>query len=257
MNFKAAVAFGFVFLSLSGQAMPLVNLAKRDDNNATIPIPGFGNLNATNATALASIGFPITALSFLQASSSAVGAIVGTGTVLDLEESAAVPRVEVSSIGGPAITIATGTAPGSFQTTFAGIAFTAAPKQNHAGPGRSVSGLLLGGIAAVVGSVITGALVCQRWSLPIERRANPKKTLVGIIERSFRRATQICTEYPLRHTSSHRLIYVQDVARHNGLPRTGPVGACMRSLVTIGSRQLSHLLARLPGLSGAASYGRQ
>ena len=35
MYFKAAVAFAFTFLSLSVQAVPLVNLAKRDGNNAS------------------------------------------------------------------------------------------------------------------------------------------------------------------------------------------------------------------------------
>ncbi|KAI1786792.1 hypothetical protein LXA43DRAFT_897276 [Ganoderma leucocontextum] len=159
MYFKTVATFVLAFLSLGVHAVPLVNLAKRDGSNETISIPGFGNLNATNATALASIGFPITAISFLQASPSAVASIVGTGTVLDLEESNAVPRVVVSSIGGSAITVATGTASGAFQTTFAGVAFTAAPKVNRAGPGRAVPGALLGGIAAVVGSVITGALV--------------------------------------------------------------------------------------------------
>ncbi|PIL31192.1 hypothetical protein GSI_05889 [Ganoderma sinense ZZ0214-1] len=165
MYFKAVATFALAFLSVGVHASPLVNLAKRDGNNETIAIPGFGNLNATNATALASIGFPINptqttgqtidptkAISFIQASSSAVASIVGTGTVLDLEaamvlaqataavgtntqqlsvyiqESSAVPRVVVSSVGGSAITVATGTATGAFQTTFAGIAFTAAPK---------------------------------------------------------------------------------------------------------------------------------
>ena len=45
-----------------------------------------------------------------------------------IAESSAVPRVIVSSVGGSAITVATGTASGAVQTTFAGIAFTAAPK---------------------------------------------------------------------------------------------------------------------------------
>ncbi|KAM5539870.1 hypothetical protein V8D89_006373 [Ganoderma adspersum] len=196
MFFKAAATFALVFFSAGVHATPLVNLAKRDGNNETISIPGFGNLNATNATALASIGFPInptqttgqtinptSAISFIQASPSAVASTVGTGTVLDLEaamvlaeataavgtntkqlsvyieESSAVPRVIVSSVGGSAITLATGTAAGAVQTTFAGIPFTAAPKVNHARAGHAIPGALLGGIAAVVGSVVTGALV--------------------------------------------------------------------------------------------------
>ncbi len=48
--------------------------------------------------------------------------------LITVTESDAVPRVVVSSVGGSAITVATGTAPGAFETTFAGVAFTAAPE---------------------------------------------------------------------------------------------------------------------------------
>ena len=39
----------------------------------------------------------------------------------------ATPIVEVSNIGGSAITLATGTAAGGFATTLGGVVFTAAP----------------------------------------------------------------------------------------------------------------------------------
>ncbi|KAH9854410.1 hypothetical protein C2E23DRAFT_867448 [Lenzites betulinus] len=145
-------------LALGVQAAP----AKRDDT-----------AGATNT--------PDVVISFIQANSQSIASAIGTGTILELEASfvmaeamtvvqptetqlsvfmadvAGTPIVEVSSIGGEAITLATGTASG-FPTTFAGHLFTAAPKSNHAATGVQVPrGLIAGGLT-MLGSVALGVI---------------------------------------------------------------------------------------------------
>ncbi|RPD64792.1 hypothetical protein L227DRAFT_571252 [Lentinus tigrinus ALCF2SS1-6] len=162
MFVKAITVFAFAFLGV--QAAPM----KRDDSSSasastsapvsvvSIPLPGFGNLNATYLPQLTSIGFPInpsqtpdlnSALSFVQANTQAVGSVLGTSTVPKLEAAIvlaqatsaigqsqnqfsahievlnATPIVEVSNIGGAAITLATGTAAGGVPTTLGGVVF--------------------------------------------------------------------------------------------------------------------------------------
>ncbi|RDX50501.1 hypothetical protein OH76DRAFT_452994 [Lentinus brumalis] len=197
MFFKAVTAFAFAFLGV--QAAPM----KRDDASSatasasasasvvSIPLPGFGNLNATYLPQLTSIGFPInptqtpdlnSALSFVQANTQAVGSVLGTATVRELEAAIvlaqatsaigpsqsqfsarievlnATPIVEVSNIGGDAITLATGTAAGGVMTTMGGVVFTAAPAINNGAMRRDIPASLLAGVGAVLGSVVMGAL---------------------------------------------------------------------------------------------------
>lgn len=81
-----------------------------------------------------------------------------------------VPVVEVTSVGGPAITLATGTATG-FTTSFVGHTFTAAPTTTSSSSsaasasatgkdknaGSSLDGRAALQLAAFVGSVVAGA----------------------------------------------------------------------------------------------------
>ncbi|KAI0829060.1 hypothetical protein BC628DRAFT_1194169 [Trametes gibbosa] len=170
-------------LALGARAAP----AKRDDSSSS---------SATPASTFTLLGDPLTMISglpagatntpeaiisFIQVNSEAVASAVGTATMLDLEASfvmaeamtvvqptetqlsvfmadvAGTPIVEVSSIGGPGITLATGTASG-IPTTFAGHLFTAAPKANHAVAGFQLPGGLAAGGLTMIGSVALGVI---------------------------------------------------------------------------------------------------
>jgi len=104
--------------------------------------------------------------------------VIGTATsqaFATIVTSNGIPIVEVTSVGGPAITLATGTASG-FTTSFAGHTFTAAPASSTASSSSSsasattsasgkdknaaVGGFEMGGalhLAAFLGSVVAGA----------------------------------------------------------------------------------------------------
>ncbi|TFK91141.1 hypothetical protein K466DRAFT_596340 [Polyporus arcularius HHB13444] len=98
MFLQAGTAIAFAFLGV--QAAPM----KRDDASSatasasasvvSIPLPGFGNLNATYLPQLTSIGFPInptqtpdlnSALSFVQANTQAVGSVRECTVLLNSE----------------------------------------------------------------------------------------------------------------------------------------------------------------------------
>ncbi|KAI0370110.1 hypothetical protein BV20DRAFT_967136 [Pilatotrama ljubarskyi] len=170
-------------LVLGAQAAPA---AKRDasaTSTSVLTVPsGFGNTTVTvsGLTAGATIS-PDALLSLVQANEATLLSAVGTQTVQIAEANAvmaqaatAIPPsetqlslfmadvdgtllVEVSSIGGPGITLATGTASG-VPTTFAGYLFTAAPKTNYAITGFQVPRALIAGAATIVGSVFIGAM---------------------------------------------------------------------------------------------------
>ncbi|KAI0648252.1 hypothetical protein C8Q79DRAFT_563952 [Trametes meyenii] len=69
---------------------------------------------------------------------------------------AGTPVVEVSSIGGPAITLATST---GITTTFAGHTVVVAPGDKNGASGLSISRPLLSGIVGVLGAVAAGAMI--------------------------------------------------------------------------------------------------
>ncbi|KAL7284959.1 hypothetical protein ACG7TL_000048 [Trametes sanguinea] len=138
-------------VALGVQAAP----TKRD---GVIKVPGFSSPNATIevpglASGVTTTFSPESALSVIQSNTASVAQAIGTGSLLNAEAAfvlaeartvvaptqtqlsvyidyvAGTPVVEVSSIGGSAITLATGTATGAV-TSFAGHTFTVAPKSN-------------------------------------------------------------------------------------------------------------------------------
>ncbi|KAI0352290.1 hypothetical protein OH77DRAFT_1428837 [Trametes cingulata] len=172
--------FALSVLVLGAQAAPA---AKRDGTATVLTVPsGFGNTTVTvsGLTAGATIA-PDQLLSIVQANEATLLSAVGTQTVQIAEAEAvmaqaatAIPTsetqlslfiadvdgtmlVEVSSIGGSAITLATGTASG-VPTTFAGHLFTAAPATNYAVTGLQVPRALVAGAATIVGSIVVGAM---------------------------------------------------------------------------------------------------
>ncbi|KAI8980573.1 hypothetical protein BD414DRAFT_538213 [Trametes punicea] len=165
-------------LVLGAQAAP----AKRDSASfPVLSVTGFGSVTLSGLPTAPTSLSPDQGISFVQANSQALASAVGTATVLDLEAAyvmaqvatqiaptetqltvfmadvAGTPVVEVSSIGGPAITIATGTAGGTV-TSFAGHVFTAAPKTSDATAGLGVPRALVAGALTLIGSMFVGAL---------------------------------------------------------------------------------------------------
>ncbi|KAI0673962.1 hypothetical protein C8Q78DRAFT_1152025 [Trametes maxima] len=162
------------FLVLGAQAAP----AKRD---AALDVPGVGTITISGLPAGATPG-PDEAISFMQANSDSLLSELGTTTFFEAEAAfvmaqattlvpptetqlsvflarvETVPVVQVSSIGGPGITLATGTASG-IVTELAGHTFTAAPKKNHAPTGLRVPSTLVAGAATILGSMVVGAIV--------------------------------------------------------------------------------------------------
>ncbi|KAL1950960.1 hypothetical protein VTO73DRAFT_109 [Trametes versicolor] len=130
----------------------------------------------------ATLTSPDQILTAIQANSQAAASAVGTGAILEVEASlvmaqamtaisptetqlslfmadvAGTPIVQVSSIGGPAITLATGTAASAFPTSFAGHVFTAAPKTNHAVTDMKFPKALVAGALTMIGSIAVGAI---------------------------------------------------------------------------------------------------
>ncbi|KAI0756110.1 hypothetical protein C8Q80DRAFT_1264211 [Daedaleopsis nitida] len=170
-------------VGLGAQAAP----ARRDDT-AVVSIPNLGNVNATYIPQWSAAGVnldpaqtpdPTSLLAFMQANSQKVASAVGTITALDIQAALvqgqvtsvlgpsptgvsvyqelrnATPLVVVSSLGGPAITLATGTGAGT-PTTFAGHLLTAAPGSNAAP--EMLPRPLVAGALVTVGSVLLGAL---------------------------------------------------------------------------------------------------
>ncbi|KAI0801441.1 hypothetical protein C8Q74DRAFT_1365043 [Fomes fomentarius] len=165
-----------------------------------VDIPNLGPVNATYIPIWSSAGVnldpaqtpdPTSLISFIQANQQQVESVIGTKTVAQIEAalvfeqvtsalgpspagisvfqavSQVTPVVVVSSVGGPAITVATGTASasgGAFETTFAGHVFTAAPAPSSNNAARTSFGLnipgslLARGGAAAAGSILLGAL---------------------------------------------------------------------------------------------------
>ncbi|CDO77262.1 hypothetical protein BN946_scf184753.g12 [Trametes cinnabarina] len=165
--------------ALCAQAAP----TKRD---GVIQVPGFPPYIGINDPGLPSgvttTVSPESALAVIQANTTSVALAIGTEGLLNaeaafvkqqaqnaipstatqltvfLENVAGTPVVEVSSVGGAAITLATGTASGGFVTNFAGYTFTAAPKSNFATTDLRVPRTLVVGALTIMGSVAVGAL---------------------------------------------------------------------------------------------------
>ncbi|KAI0373315.1 hypothetical protein BV20DRAFT_1013789, partial [Pilatotrama ljubarskyi] len=76
-----------------------------------------------------------------------------------LTEASGTPVVAISSIGGPAITLAPTGASDAFETTFDGFHATAIPGSKNAATGLSVSRPLLTGIAGVLGAFSAGVVM--------------------------------------------------------------------------------------------------
>ncbi|OSD01184.1 hypothetical protein PYCCODRAFT_552246 [Trametes coccinea BRFM310] len=169
-----AMSFAAIALvALGVQAAP----TKRDgvsSPNATIEVPGLASGVTTTFS-------PESALSVIQSNTASVAQAIGTGSLLNAEAAfvlaeartvvaptqtqlsvyidyvAGTPVVEVSSIGGSAITLATGTATGAV-TSFAGHTFTVAPKSNFASADIRVPRSLVAGALTVLGCVAVGAI---------------------------------------------------------------------------------------------------
>ncbi|EJF67431.1 hypothetical protein DICSQDRAFT_131765 [Dichomitus squalens LYAD-421 SS1] len=66
------------------------------------------------------------------------------------------PLMEISSIGGPAVTLAP---TGGVTTTFAGFTVTAVPPKKNGAPALSISRPLMGGMIGALGVVAGGAFM--------------------------------------------------------------------------------------------------
>ncbi|KAI0632807.1 hypothetical protein C8Q77DRAFT_1158268 [Trametes polyzona] len=169
---------------LGVQAAPAV--PARRDGDVSSSTASAASSTTTSFTPLSEIalptGSPEQVLSFVQANSQSLALAVGNTTFLELEASLvmaeaatvipatetqlslflavnkATPIVQVSSIGGEGITLATGTEGTGVPTTIAGHVFTAAPKANDARTSLHLPAGLFSGAAAVLGSVVLGAV---------------------------------------------------------------------------------------------------
>ncbi|KAI0350245.1 hypothetical protein OH77DRAFT_1413398, partial [Trametes cingulata] len=74
-------------------------------------------------------------------------------------EASGTPVVEISSMGGPAITLAPSGASNAFETTFDGFHATAIPGSKNAATGLSASRPLLTGLVGALGAVGAGAMM--------------------------------------------------------------------------------------------------
>ncbi|KAI0778999.1 hypothetical protein BD413DRAFT_609526 [Trametes elegans] len=176
MFIQSFVAFSFFVLG--AQAAP----AKRD---ADVAVPGVGTIKLPGIDDGSNVS-PEQAISILQANSQALSNTTALGTATFMQAEAAfvmeqvataipatetqlsyfivnvatTPVVQVSSIGGSAITLATGTAEGTL-TSFAGHTFTAAPATNNAASDLRVPTALVSGAATILiilGSIALGAV---------------------------------------------------------------------------------------------------
>ncbi|KAI0325402.1 hypothetical protein GY45DRAFT_1340121 [Cubamyces sp. BRFM 1775] len=167
-------------LVLGARAAP----AKRDD--AGITLPGVGVLTIPGIAPGETIAAE-EALSILQADSQAIATAVpvltsaiaqakagfvysqaltkipatATQVSVFIAEVSGTPIVEVSSIGGAGVTLATGGAVvANFTTEFAGQVFTAVPESrtNHAVTDLRVPRALVVGVLTIVGSIAVGAM---------------------------------------------------------------------------------------------------